>query len=118
MHNLIGYRRRQSRWWHDLGLWGWWGGTGLHGIVELGPVTPTEFMSALGRHGEVRLQPLDIEKVRTEVYRAARSVTAVPGNHVTGRYQSLKIAIEPVIVAASTVPIVGSRMISPMPMIV
>lgn len=118
LHNLFGYRRRQSRWWRTTGLWGWWNGIGLHGLVELGSITGTEFVSALRHHGDVRVRPIAIETVRTEVYRAAQSTSPSRRSDAAGRYQPWKIAIEPVIVAASAVPIVRSRMIAPMPMIV
>ena len=118
LHNLFGYRRRHSRWWRGVGLWGWWSGIGLHGLVELGSITATEFVSALRRLGEVSLRPLDSENVRVEVYRAARSASAVSRIDVAGRYQSLKIAIEPVTVAVTMVPIVGSKMIEALPIIV
>jgi hypothetical protein len=117
LHNLFGYRRRQSRRWRSTGLWGWWNGIGLHGLIELGSITATEFVSTLRHHGDVHLRPIAIEAVRTEVYRAAQSVSLSQRDAV-GRYQPVKIAIEPVIVAVSAVPIFGSRMIPPMPMIV
>lgn len=118
IHNVVAYRRRRSRWWRAVGLWGWWDGTGLHGLVELGSITATEFVSALRRLGEVSLRPLDSDNVRVEVYRAARSASAVSRIDVAGRYQSLKIAIEPVTVAVTMVPIVGSKMIEALPIIV
>lgn len=117
LHNSFGYRRRHSRWWRSVGLWAWWTGSGLHGLVELGSITGTEFASALRHHGDVRLRPIAIETVRTEVYRAGRSISTSLRD-AGGRYQPLKIAIEPVMMAASALPIVGSRMIPPMPMIV
>lgn len=118
MHNIIAYRRRQSRWWRSVGIWGWWNGTGLRGLVELGSITPTEFASALRRHGEIRLRPIKIENIRTEVYAAAMSVSAVAGIGSIGRYQSTKIAVEPVIIAVKSMPIGGSMMIEAMPVLV
>ncbi len=114
----MAYQRRRSRWWRSVGLWAWWTSIGLYGIVELGSITATEFVSALRHRGDVRLRPIAIETVRTEVYRAAQSVSLSQRGDAAGRYQPVKIAIEPVIVAVSAVPIVGSRMIPPMPMIV
>lgn len=87
----------------------------MRGLVELGSITATEFVGALGRHGSYRLRPIAIEAVRTEVYRAAQSVSASPGPVGTGRYQRFKIAIEPVTVAARTKPLPGSTIIMPMP---
>ena len=118
LHNSICYRRRHSRWWRSVGIWGWWNGTSLHGLVELGSITATEFVSALQRQGDIHLRSIATEAARAEVYRAARSVSASQRSDAGGRYQSVKIAIEPVIVAASAMPIVGSRVIAPMPMIV
>lgn len=87
---------------------------------HLAPVTrikaaPIEFVSALRRQGEVRLRRLDIENVRVEVYRAARLDSAFPLSDAAGRYQPVKIAIEPVNVSASSVPIISSMIIEAMP---
>ncbi|BCB19224.1 hypothetical protein [Bosea sp. ANAM02] len=117
IHNVIAYRRRQSRWWRSVGLWAWWNGSGLHGLVELGSITATEFAGALERYGDVRLRSITIEMVRAEVYRAAQSVSACPGPGGTGRYQPFKIAIEPVIVAARAKPLLGNVLIVPMPIL-
>lgn len=76
-----------------------------------------EFMRALRRHGDVRLRPLDIENVRTEVYRAARSVLPVQRMDATGRYQPMKIAIEPVTLAMSTIPTIGRAVVEPQPVV-
>lgn len=118
VHNTIAYRRRRSRWWRSVGIWAWWSGADLCGIIELGSITSTEFVSALRRHGEVRLRPVDIENARTEVYAAAMSVSALAGMGAAGRYQSLKIAIEPVTVTLCAIPIVGSMRIEALPVIV
>uniref|UniRef100_A0A9E8CMD4 Uncharacterized protein n=1 Tax=Bosea sp. NBC_00436 TaxID=2969620 RepID=A0A9E8CMD4_9HYPH len=117
LHNLIAYQRRRSSWWRSTGFWGWWDGTGLRGIVSLGSITSTEFISALRRHGEIHLRPIEIENIRTEVYAAAMSVSVAPGVKETGRYQPLKIAVEPVTVAACGKPILRSGMIVPMPIL-
>ncbi|WP_377846786.1 hypothetical protein [Bosea sp. UC22_33] len=118
IHNSVGYRRRQSRWWSSVGLWAWWNGIDLHGLLELGSITTTEFVSALRQHGDVRLRPIAIETVRIEVYRAAQSVSPSQRSDAAGRYQPVKISIEPMIAAVSAVPIVDIRMIEPMPVIV
>jgi hypothetical protein len=118
MHNVISYRRRRNRWWRDVGLWGWWNGEDLCGLVELGSIMPTEFVSALRRYGKIHLRTFDSENIRVEVYRAARSVSTFPRSDAAGRYQPVKIAIEPVTVAVTMVPIVGSRMTEAMPIIV
>lgn len=115
---MFGYRRRQSRWWRSTGLWGWWNGIGLHGLVELGSITEIEFRSALRHCGDVRLRPIASEAVRTEVYRAAQSLSPPQRSDAAGRYQSLKIAIRPVILAAYATPIVSRSIIPPMPTMV
>lgn len=118
LHNAVTYQRRRSRWWPSVGLWAWWTGNSLHGLVELGSITANEFVSALRRNGDVRLRPISIETVRIEVYRAAQSASPSRRSDAAGRFQPVKIAIDPVIMASSAVPIVDSRMIAPMPIIV
>ncbi|HEV7334662.1 MAG TPA: hypothetical protein VGO06_01740 [Bosea sp. (in: a-proteobacteria)] len=115
LHNVIAYRRRQSRWWRSVGLWAWWNGSGLHGLVELGSITATEFGSALRHHGDVRLRPSAIETVRTEVYRAAQSVSPPRLSDAAGRYQSVKIAIQPLTMRKLPDPLIYDRMVDPMP---
>ncbi|PZR78019.1 MAG: hypothetical protein DI537_42565 [Stutzerimonas stutzeri] len=90
----------------------------MRGLVELGSITATEFISALQRQGAILLRPIAIETVRTEVYRAARSVSTSRRSDAAGRYQPVKIAIEPVSRAVSTVPIVGNTAIEALPVIV
>lgn len=114
LHNLINYRRRQSRWWQSVGAWGWSDGNRLHGVVELGAITTTEFMVALRRLGEVRLRPIEVEHVRAEVYAAAMSISAGPGIGAAGRYQSFKIAIGPLAVTGRATPIIGDMFVEPM----
>lgn len=118
LHNLFGHRRRQSRWWRSIGLWGWWDGLDLRGIVSLGSVTTTEFTVALRRHGNVRLRPIAIETVRTEVYRAAQSVSTSQHSHAAGRYQRLKIAIEPVTARVRSSSMIESMMVEAMPILI
>ncbi len=119
LHNLFGYRRRHSRWWRGVGLWGWWSGIGLHGLIELGSITANEFVSALRRHGDVRLRPITIGTVRTEVYTAACSVSATATVDGKGRYQPLKVAIEPVTTTRKhPVPVIDDVMIEAMPVLV
>src|SRR3712207_3105188 len=39
VRNLVDHKRHDSKWWRDLGLWGWLGSDGLvRGIVSLGSV--------------------------------------------------------------------------------
>lgn len=68
----------------------------MRGLVELGSITATEFVSAMRRYGDVHVRPVALEQVRVEVYRAARSVSTLPRNASAGRYQPFKVAIEPV----------------------
>lgn len=119
LHNGIAYRRRQSRWWRGVGAWGWWDGHRLRGVVSIGSVTETEFVSALRRLGDVHLRPLDTANVRTEVYRAARSASTVAGMDATGRYQPLKVAIEPVTITRKhPVLVIDDVMVEAMPVLV
>lgn len=118
IHNAFCYRRRQCRWWRTVGVWGWWDGDRLRGIISLGSITASEFDVALHRHGDVRLRPILIENIRTEVYAATRSMLSIQHGNAAGRYQPVKIAIAPGIDAAPSVAAVGSRMFAPMPMIV
>lgn len=117
LHNAVTYHRRRSRWWSSVGLWGWWNGTGLDGLVELGSVTATEFAGALRRHGDVRLRPIGIDVVRTEVYRAAQSVSTSQRGDAGGRYQPVKIAIAPVTAYFLTNGHIKPAWIEPLPLI-
>lgn len=113
----MAYQRRRSRWWRCVGLWAWWTGTRLQGIVELGSITAIEFVSALERQGAVHLLPIATGTVRAEVYAAAMSVPASIRADGTGRYQPFKIAIVPVTVAARSLPILDGKGMMPMPML-
>ena len=117
IHNSVAYRRRRSRWWRSVGLWGWHDGLVLHGLVALGSISATEFTSALRRHGDVRLRPVDIANVRAEVYAAALSVSNVPARSWIARYQPIKIAIEPVTIPTFSTPKVSGRICQPMPIL-
>lgn len=116
-HNALAYQRRRSRRWLQTGLWGWWDGLDLRGIVSLGSVTTPEFMVTLHRHGEVHMRPIAIETVRAEVYAAAMSISAASFPKEPGRYQPFKIAIEPVTIVARTVPTIGDTPVEPLPII-
>jgi hypothetical protein len=94
IHNVVCYRRRQCRWWRSVGVWGWWDGGLLRGVIELGSITAEEFAQALRRHGPIGLRPVEVTSVRVAVYEAARTV--VRGVTRSGRYQFWKIAIAPV----------------------
>lgn len=117
IHNCVTYRRSSSRWWPSVGFWGWWDGIGLRGVVSLGSVTPSELTSALRRHGDVRLRLIAAESVRTEVYAATRSISTAQAAERVGRYQSVKIAIEPVIIATRSIPIASDVVVEPMPIL-
>ncbi|MDX3806788.1 hypothetical protein ACXIUS_29400 [Bosea thiooxidans] len=117
IHNLLAYRRDQCRWWQSFGLWLWSNGNRLNGLVEFGSITNEEFVAAFQRHGMVGLRPIEITDVRVEVYKAVWSIALVEMEAQKGRYQPLKIAIEPVTVAVSTMPIVGNIMIEPQPVV-
>lgn len=117
VRNALAYQRRRSRWWRSVGIWAWWDGLDLRGIVSLGSITTPEFMVTLQRHGEVHMRPIAIETVRAEVYAAAMSISAASFPKEPGRYQPFKIAIEPVTAAQRTVPTTGNILVEPLPII-
>ena len=88
----------------------------MHGLVALDTITATEFRHAFQRHGELRLRPLANEDVRVEVYRAVQSIPATLADHRSGRYQSLKIAIAPMIAKKSSLPL-PAAIVEPLPML-
>lgn len=75
-------------------------------------------MLALRRHGELRLRPIEIENIRTEIYTAAMSISTALAGKQSRRYQALKIAVEPVIVVVKAMPIIDEMMVEAMPIIV
>lgn len=93
LHNVVAYRRNQCRWWHGVGIWGWWNGKDVCGIVGSGPVSITEFKQVVQKHGAVTLKPIAEDELRAEVYRAALAVDEELSDR---RYQSSKIAITPI----------------------
>ena len=111
------YRRRQSRWWRSVGLWVWLGNGHVGGVVELGSITPQEFSYGLQRHGTVRLRPIDAANVRAAVYAAARSASMILAGERSGRYQSVKIAVEPVFTAIVSMQTTGSPIVEPIPIV-
>lgn len=96
IHNVVNYRRRQSRWWADFGIWLWWAGSSVRGIIKLGSITAEEFAIAFSRHGQACLGPMTNDDVRAEAYAAARSATRASAESDAGRFQSIKLAIQPV----------------------
>ena len=114
-HNAVAYQRRRYRGWRSVGVWGWYGDADFHGIVELGSISTAEFVHTFRRRGEVRLRPIEIESLRSEVYGAALSVSA----EGKGRYQPLKVAIEPVMTTRKhPAPFIGDVMVEAMPVLV
>lgn len=95
-HNAIAYQRRRYRPWKQFGVWGWYVGGDFHGVIELGTISTTEFLHTFRRRGHIALRPIDCEDLRKEVYLAARLVSSITRPSESGRYQPLKIAIEPV----------------------
>lgn len=118
-HNAVAYQRRRYRGWRSVGVWGWYGDADFHGIVELGSISTIEFLHTFRRRGEVRLRPIEIENLRTEVYTAALSASATPAVGGKGRYQPLKVAIEPVATTRKRpVPVIDDVMVEAMPVLV
>ena len=118
-HNAVAYQRGRYRGWQHFGVWGWYGDADFHGIVELGSISTTEFLHTFRRRGELRLRPIEIENLRTEVYAAACSVEKASTAGGTGRYQPLKIAIEPVTSRKRHLePIIDDMMDEPLPVLV
>lgn len=115
-HNAVAYQRRRYRGWRSVGVWGWYNDADFHGIVELGSISTTEFIHTFQRRGEIRLRPIEAENLRAEVYAAARSVSATSIAGGTGRYQPLKVAIEPVTTRTrNPLPTIDDLVVPPMP---
>jgi hypothetical protein len=112
---LIGYQRRRCSWWKSLGLWLWWNGDRLSGLLELGSIKSEEFFAAFQRREVTALRPIGITDVRFEVYKAARSIVSVKIEKQ--RYQPLKVAIEPVRRRKPPMPTIDHNMVEPAPVI-
>jgi hypothetical protein len=92
--NLVDHQRRGSRWWRDLGLWVWLNADGhIKGIVSLS-VLEDEFLRAFGRRWPTTVRAIDEKELRNEVYFAVRP-SVIAQAKPTGRYQSIRLAIEP-----------------------
>lgn len=117
-HNAVAYQRSRYRGWRGVGVWGWYNDSDFHGIVELGSISTTEFLHTFRRRGEVGLRPIEIKNLRAEVYAAAMSVSATATAAGKGRYQPLKVAIEPVMIKKRPVPVIDDMMIEAMPVLV
>uniref|UniRef100_A0A9E8CLG2 Uncharacterized protein n=1 Tax=Bosea sp. NBC_00436 TaxID=2969620 RepID=A0A9E8CLG2_9HYPH len=117
VHNAISYQRRRYRRWRNVGLWGWYDGTAMHGLVALDTITTTEFRHAFRRHGELRLRPIATEDVRVEVYEAVRSIPATSIGQRSARYQSIKIAIAPTMTKKPFRPLIDNMVVEPLPII-
>ncbi len=114
-HNAVAYQRRRYRGWRSVGVWGWYNDADFHGIIEFGSVSTAEFIHTFQRRGQIRLRPIEVENLRNEVYAAARSVATTPSG--AGRYQPLKIAIEPVTMKKHAVLSMEGVMIDAMPVL-
>ncbi len=95
VRNLVDYRRRECRWWWDVGLWCWLGADGcVRGIASLGSITEGEFVGAFGWRWPTALRSIDHQELRNEVYFAMRpGIIAHP--KPTGRYQSVRFVVAP-----------------------
>ena len=100
------YRRQESRWWRDLGLWGWLGSDGhVRGIVNLGSVLEDEFLRAFGRRWPTTFRTIEVQDVRNEVYLAMRPGIIFDAGPHHSRYQRVRLCIEPSGKAISTKPV-------------
>lgn len=96
VRNLVEYRRQQSRWWRDLGLWGWLGSDGLvRGIGSLGSVLEDEFLKSFGRRWPTTLRRIEVQDVRSETYFAMRPGIILDTGPHHSRYQRVRVCIEP-----------------------
>jgi hypothetical protein len=95
--NLIDYCRRECRWWRDLSLWGWLSADScVRGIVSLGSVTEGEFCGVFGRRWPISGRPISPTDLRRVIYwEALRPSVIVEAGPQQGRYQHIKITIEP-----------------------
>jgi hypothetical protein len=91
VRNLVDYRRQESRWWRDLGLWGWLGSDGhVRAIIGLGSVREDEFLRAFERRWFATLRNIDVNNARSEIYFAMRPGIIFTGPH-HGRYQRITV---------------------------
>jgi hypothetical protein len=93
--NIVDYRRRESRWWRDAGLWVWrCQDETVRGVATLGSVTSDEFIAAFDQRWPITLRPIEPAALMDEVI----SVTG-PGSIFSGaslwRYQTTKFAVWP-----------------------
>lgn len=111
-HNALTYRRQQSRLWNSVGYWGWWNGADVLGVAELGSVATLEFISGFRRREAFRLLPIYPADIRAQVYTATRALSPSLDSE-SGRYQAVKIAINPTSVRPLRTE--APPMIEPMP---
>ncbi len=96
LRNVVDHRRRACRWWREVGLWLWLGADGrVRGIVSLGAVTEEEFIEVIERRWPTTLRPIDVEELRSEVYFAVRPGIIFDTGPHQGRYQAIRLAVEP-----------------------
>lgn len=96
VRNLVDHRRRADIWWGEVGLWLWLAHDGtVRGIVSLGGVTEVEFATAFRRRWPVRVRPCAVGDVRQQVYFAIHPDRADVLEGLPGRYQRVKVAVEP-----------------------
>jgi hypothetical protein len=96
VRNLVDHRRHDSKWWRDLGIWGWLGSDGLaRGIVSLGSVLEDEFLRAFERRWPTTLRKIKVQDVRSEIYFAMRPGTIFESGPHHSRYQRVRMCIEP-----------------------
>lgn len=95
VRNLLDYRRRQNRWYRELGLWVWHCQDGkIRGVISLAAVTKDEFKAAFDRRWPTTLRPIDPATLRNDVISVLQPDMIYAGE-ANGRYQSLKLWIWP-----------------------
>lgn len=93
--NLLDYRRRQNRWFRELGLWVWRCQDGqIRGVISLAAVTTDEFKAAFDRRWPTTLRPIDPAALRDDVISVLQP-DMISAGESNGRYQSLKLWIWP-----------------------
>jgi hypothetical protein len=97
IRNVVDYRRRQYRWWRGVGIWCWLSEDDcIRGIASIGSVTESEFCGAFANRWPVSVRPITPSNLRHVMYwEALRPSVIVEAGPQQGRYQHIKITIEP-----------------------
>jgi len=94
--NIVTYRRQGCRWWRDIHLRLWFCRDGcVRGIVALGSITETEFLSALGERWPITLRRIDGETLLRELYTVVRPDIIMADDLGRARYQPRQMTVRP-----------------------